>query len=112
MKDPKTPSVRKSFNSVSSSKAEIFKKGIKRDLSLFHAFKEKKQFKFSHRHLMRNAGTQDVKEVLDPQYTPQNEEDFYLFQLQQEYKYKVADNILQTYRGIVYVGEHEHDHEA
>ena len=112
MKNPRTPSASKRSNSVSYSKAEIFKKGIKRDPSLFRAFKDKKQFKSWHSHLLTTAGTQDVKEVLDPQYTPQTEEDADLFQLKQEYMYNVADNILQTDRGIVYVCEHEHDHDA
>ena len=101
MKDPKTPSTSKPSNSVSYSKAEIFKKGIKRDPYLFRDFKDNKQFKSWHRHLLTTAGTQDVKEVLDPQYTPQTEEDADLFQLKQEYMYNVADNILQTDRGIV-----------
>ena len=56
---------------------------------------------------MMTAGTQHVIEVLDLLYTPKTKEDADLFQLKQEYMYNIADNILQTDRGIVYVGEHD-----
>ena len=66
LKDPNSPSTNKYSNYPSYTKAEVFKRGIKRDPSLFRVFKDKKQFKSWHRHLLTTAGTQDIKEVLDP----------------------------------------------
>ena len=111
--NPNDPSSNTSpYSSSKTSKAEQFKKGIKRDPSLFHTLKNKKHFKSWNRHLLTTVGIQDVKEVLDPQYEPKTPEDAELFQLKQEYMYNIADTILQTDRGIVYVGQHEHDHDA
>ena len=67
-KTPESPSTNKPSNYSSYTKAEIFKKGIKRDPSLFRVFKDKKQFKSWHRHLLTTSGTQEVKKVLDPRY--------------------------------------------
>ena len=65
-KNPDSPSTNKSSNYSSYTKAEMFKKGIKRDPSLFRVFKDKKQLKSWHRHLLTTSGTRDVKEIFDP----------------------------------------------
>ena len=111
------PNVTSSPNASSSisnklTKAEQFRKGIKRDPSNFKVLKDKRQFKSWHRHLMTTAATQDVKEVLDPKYMPSTQEEKDLFSEKQQYMYHVADTILKTDRGIVFVGEHEVDQDA
>ena len=62
--------------------------------------------------MFTTAASQDVKEVLDPHYTPSNPDDAALFREKQIYMYNIADTILQTDRGMVFVGQHEHDHDA
>ena len=61
---------------------------------------------------MTTAATQDVKEVNDPKYVPSTQEEKDLFSEKRQYMYHVAYTILQTDRGIVFVGEHEVDQDT
>ena len=92
--DPVPSAVISSQNSNRPTKAEQFKKGMKRDPTHFKVFKDKKQFKSWQRHLFSTAASQDVKEVLDPHYTPSNPDDAVLFREKQIYMYSIADTIL------------------
>ena len=69
-------------------------KGIKLDQSNFKVFKDKRQFKSWYCHLITTVATQDVKEVLDPDYVPSTQEEKNLFHEKQQYMYHVADTIL------------------
>ena len=80
------------------SQVEQFKKYIKRDKSDFTVLKDKKQFKSWHQNLLATAAAQDVEEVLDPNYTPSNEEETNLFNEKQKYMYLVAMTILKIDR--------------
>ena len=97
---------------IRQTQVEQFKKSIKRDKSDFTVLKDKKQFKSWHQNLIATAAAQDVEEVLDPNYTPSNEEETNLFNEKQKYMYLVAMTILKTDRGIVFVGQHETDRDA
>ena len=92
--------------------AQQFKRSIKRDPSVFVVLKNARQFKNWHRTLIATAAAQDLSEVLDPKYVPQNVEEVELFEEKQKYMYQVADRILQTDRGVVFVGQHEVDFDA
>ena len=48
--------------------AEQFKKTVKRDVSSFDVFKDKKQFKKWYHNLLATAAAQCVEEMLDPNY--------------------------------------------
>ena len=100
-----------SKNSNRLTKAEQFKKCVKRDPTHFKVFKDKKQFKSWNRHLLSTAVSQDVKEILDSHYTQSNPDDAALFKEKQIYMYSIADTILQTDSGIVFVRQHKHDHD-
>ena len=97
---------------IKHSQVDQFKKSIKRDIAFFTVLKDKKQFKSWHQNLLATAAAQDVEEVLDPNYTPSNDEEALLFIEKQKYMYLVAMTILKTDRGIVFVGQHETDRDA
>jgi hypothetical protein len=69
-----------------------FKKGIKRDPTLFLAFKMEKQWVSWQRSTLAQARAQDVADVLDPTYVPSLPEDKLLFEEKQKYLYAVFDN--------------------
>ena len=62
------------------SPADIFRRGIKRDSSLFPTLKDEKLNDSWHRSFATQARAQDDSEVLDVAYTPNNDEERDLFQ--------------------------------
>ena len=99
-------------NNTNLTMAQQFRKSIKRDPSTFGVLKTGRQFKNWHRTLLATAAAQDVSEILDSNYTPISPDEIELFKEKQKYMYQVADRILQTDRGIVFVGQHETDFDA
>jgi hypothetical protein len=83
-----------------------FKKGIKRDASLFIVLKDSKQWDSWHRSTMAQARAQDVSEVLNHLYVPPigGEE---LFEAKQKYLYAVFERVLQTDKGKALVRLYE-----
>jgi len=83
-----------------------FKKGIKRDASLFVVLKDLKQWDSWHRSTVAQAHAQDVYDVLDPAYKPSpTEKD--LFKAKQRYMYAVFKRVLQTDKGKALVRSNE-----
>ena len=88
-----------------------FKKGIKRDASLFNVLKDLKQWDSWHRSTVAQARAQDVSEVLDPSFKPiTGQED--LFEAKQKYMYAVFERALQTDKGKALVRSNEADSNA
>jgi len=83
-----------------------FKRGIKRDASLFIVLKDSKQWDSWHRSTMAQARAQDVSEVLNHSYVPitGGEE---LFEAKQKYLYAVFERVLQTDKGKALVRLYE-----
>ena len=99
-------------NKPSLSLVEIFKRGIKRDPSLFPTLKDEKYHDVWHRSFATQARAQDVADVLDESYTPTSAEDIALFTEKQKYLYAVLESKVLTDRGKAIVREHEHDFDA
>ena len=93
------------------SPVEQFKRGIRRDMDHFDILKSKRDFKSWHSNILSISATQDVEEILDPNYIP-SLFDEPLFKEKQKYMYAVAVKIIKTDIGIEYVGAHEHDKDA
>ena len=91
---------------------EQFKRGIKRDPSLFPALKDECNKDNWHRQMMNQARAQDVHDVLDHTYTPSTADDTALFQEKQKFVYAVLDKTVKTDRGRAIVREHEQDFDA
>jgi len=74
-----------------------FKKGIKRDASLFVVLKDLKQWDSWHCSTVAQAWVQDVSDVLDLLFKPVPAEKD-LFEAKQKYMYAVFERVLQTDR--------------
>jgi len=94
------------------SPADLFKRGIKRDPSLFPTLKDEKYNDTWHRSFATQARAQDVSEVLDPTYKPSTQEQRDLFLEKQKYVYAVLESKVLTDRGKAFVREHETDFDA
>ena len=110
---PSSPSAPATTNTNNKNKpSEVFKKGIKRDPTLFSVLKGNKDWDSWKRNLVATARAQDVEEVLQPNYTPVSAEDTELFDEKQKYMYSVFDKVLQSDRGKAFVRAHEADYNA
>lgn len=112
---PSTPTAPGSIRSVSTpklSKADMFRKGIKRDPSLFPTLKDEKFNDSWHRSFETQARAQDVYNVLDASYSPASQEEMELFTEQKKYVYAVLESKVLTDVGKSLVREHEKDFDA
>ena len=109
---PIPPSPADKYKVLKSTEAENFKKGIKRDPSVFPELKKDQAFNNWKLQTTALARSQGCADVLDPDYTPSNSEQTELFQLQQEYMYSVFIRTLQTDKGRELIRSHETDFNA
>ena len=88
-----------------------FKKGTKRDASVYPIFKNDKYYDTFQRSFLANLKAQDLYDVADPDYDPESG-DFYeqeLFQGKQSFVYSVLVASLQTEKGRELVKDFEGD---
>ena len=83
-----------------------FQKGIKRDISHYHEFKEDKKWTAWNRQLHSIARTHGVENVLDPVYVPISPSDIALFTEHQKFMYSVFEQKLKTAKSMKYVRRH------
>jgi hypothetical protein len=86
---------------------ESFKRGIKRDPTLFPTLKDEKLNDVWHRSFATQARAQDVAEILNPNYVPSTPEEQELFQLKQLYMFAVLESTVKTDRGKAIVRYYE-----
>ena len=89
-----------------------FKRGIKRDPSLFPILKDAKQWDPWYIDTKAQARAQDVEEVLDDTYVPSKPEDKAVFDHKQKYMYAVFTKTLLTDKGKSLVRDHEKNYDA
>jgi hypothetical protein len=89
-----------------------FKRGIKRDVSLFPKLKADKGWDGWKRTVVTQARMQDVSEVLDHTYVPANPSLAALFTEKQKFMYAVFDTVLLTDQGKAYVRQHTDTYDA
>jgi uncharacterized pyridoxamine 5'-phosphate oxidase family protein len=109
---PTSPSPISSCGSSSFSMVEQFKKGIKRDPSLFPTLKDEKYNDSWHRSFETQARAQDVYNVLDATYQPRTQEEKDLFAEQNKYLFAVLESKVLTDFGKALVRSHEKDFDA
>lgn len=73
----------------SRSPAEEFRRGIKRDPTLFPVLKDEKQWDTWKRNTLAQAHAQNIQLVFDKNYVPPTQEDKDLFKEQQKYVYSI-----------------------
>jgi hypothetical protein len=89
-----------------------FKRGIKRDIGLFPALKQDKQWDVWQRATIAQARAQDLSEVLDTSYLPVTPGDQALFREKQKYMYAVFKRTLLSDKGKALVHDHMSDFNA
>ena len=107
---PKTPPVTKPTPTYTP--AELFRRGIKRDPTLFPTLKDEKFNDNWHRSFVNQARAQDVSEVLDPLYVPMDEQATELFIEKQKYVYAILESKVLTDRGKDIVRQYEDTFDA
>jgi hypothetical protein len=93
--------------STASPPADIFRKGIKRDATLFPILQDEALNDIWHRAFLNQARAQDVQQVLDHTYIPILAEDIDLFQEKQKYMYAVLSTKVKTDRGQAIVRKYD-----
>jgi hypothetical protein len=106
---PPAPSVPKSS---ASSLVDTFKKGIKRDPSVYPMLKDELWNDNWHCSFVNQARAQDVDEVLDPNYLPTTSEQYELFQENQKYLYTILESKVETAKGKAIIHKHEGNYNA
>jgi hypothetical protein len=76
-----------------------FKKGIKRDATLFIPYKDEKHCDVWRRSTLAQARAQGVEEIMDATYSPSTMDEKALFMEKQKYMYAVFECTLQTDQG-------------
>ena len=89
-----------------------FKRGIKRDASLYPTLKDQKHWNNWNRSVIAQARAHDVSEVFDVNYSPNNQDDIALFNEKQSFVYSVLNKVVMTDQGKSFVREHEKDYDA
>ena len=92
--------------------ADLFRRGIKRDPTLFPTLKDEKFNDNWHRSFVNQARAQDVSEVLDPLYEPMDDNSRELFIEKQKYVYAILESKVLTDRGKAIVREYEDTFDA
>ena len=92
--------------------ADMFRRGIKRDPTLFPTLKDEKFNDNWHRSFVNQARAQDVSDVLDPKYIPLDEPTLELFKEKQKYVYAILESKVLTDRGKAIVREYEDTFDA
>ena len=88
------------------TKADEFRKGIKRDPALFEVFSKDEVWEEWNRKVTIQAKSQGVANVLNHTYKPSNAEDKELFVLHNQYMYSVFERIIKTQSGIALVRQY------
>jgi hypothetical protein len=112
LNNPGSPATTRGHAAHQFTPAEYFRRGIKRDPSLFPILKEEKFNDTWHRTFIDQARAQDVMQVLDPVYKPTSLDEIDLFNEKQKYVYAILGQKVLTDRGKAIVRNHEHDYDA
>ena len=91
---------------------ENFGKGVRRDISSYPTLKDSKNWRSWLEAVRTTAHTQQIDEVFDPDYTPNNEKDKQLFNLKQSFGFSVLKAKVQTLSGKTIVRKFEIAHDC
>jgi hypothetical protein len=108
-KSPSASSSPKTYNASHFNPVEMFRRGIKRNATLFATLKDDKYHNIWPQSFKTQATAQAVSEVLDDSYVPMAPDDIALFQEKQKYLYSVLESKVLTDRGKALIRNHEHD---
>ena len=109
---PPTPPVTLKPTPKISTPADHFRRGIKRDPSLFPVLKDEAQNDHWHRSFVNQVRAQGLSDILNPHYVPNSTEDRDLFDEMQKYMYAVLEDKVQTDQGKLIIRQHEDIYDA
>jgi hypothetical protein len=95
-----------------AQEVQSFKRGIKRDQSLFPVYKQERDWDDWQRRARAQACAQGVENVLDPSYIPVLPQDIVLFKAQNQFMYATFTECIQTDFGKRLVRTYEHTKDA
>jgi hypothetical protein len=83
------------------SELAAFKKGIKRDATLFPTLKDERYQDSWHRQFEIQIKAQDLDDIIDPNYkpNPSDPDEVQLFKMKQTFVYSVLERVVQTSKG-------------
>lgn len=94
------------------TKAESFKRGVKREKSHYKVFKHERTWNDWNRNFRSTVKMHDLGNVLDHLYVPSTQEDQELFEEQQIFLYSVFEEMSKTDMGKKLVRDHEITNDA
>jgi len=99
---------------ASSTELEVerWKKGIRRDPTLFPTLKDAPGFSEWHDNVIALSAAMDISDVLDPTYAPDTDVDKAVFRLKQDFMYPVFRRVLLVPWGKELVRNHNTDRDA
>ena len=89
-----------------------FKRGIKRDLTVYTILKDDAAWDAWNRNTMSHARAQDVADVLNPKYRPTSPQEKDLFDEKKKFMYAVFESVLKTDKGKSIVRAHHDTYDA
>ena len=89
-----------------------FKKGTRRDASLYPNLKDNCHWNNWNRSVLAQAQAHDLKEVFNVNYVPETDKDIKLFDEKQCFTYALLNRIVQTDEGKAFVCQHKKDYNA
>jgi hypothetical protein len=89
-----------------------FKKGIKRDGSLYPLLKDWKHWNSWNRSVIAQARSHDISDVFNVDYIPTTPDEQALFEQKQSFAYSVLNKVVMTDQGNSFVRKHEKDFNA
>jgi hypothetical protein len=91
---------------------DVFKRGIKRDPSVFPTLKDEDRNDSWHRTFANQARAQDVSDVLDENYKPVTPTDIALFEEKKKYLYAILESKVEMAKGRAIIRKHESSYDA
>jgi len=89
-----------------------FRKGIRRNSSVYPVFKDNKHFSNWNRYVLSQARAHDVSDVFNSRFVSSTAKSILLFKAKEEFVYSVFNRCVQTDTGKSIIREHEHDYNA
>jgi hypothetical protein len=97
----------KQTSAVQYTPADMFRRGMKRDATLFPTLKDEKFNDSWHRSFVNQARAQDVSELLDSNYVPTTASEHELFTKKKKYVSSILESKVLTDRGKAIVRAYE-----
>jgi hypothetical protein len=113
---PSAPSTAPTPTSTSSHSApspvDLFKRGIKRDPSVYPTLKDELWNDNWHRSFANQARAQDLSDILNAAHVPTTSAEYDLFWEKQKYLYAVLESKVETAKGKAIIRKHENNFDA